>query len=77
MWGCISMGRLGGMWKMLLMHMHVGNWLDPLKFKVSKNCPSEAASYPVWSVLHSGSLWKKSQFTVHAPWTAETPGALF
>ena len=60
---------------MPLMHMHVGDWLVPLKFKVSKNCSLEAASYPVWFVLHSGSLWEKAQFTIHTPWIAGGPRA--
>lgn len=59
------------------MRVHVGDWLVPLKFKVSKNCHVEAASYPVWSVLHSDSLWKKAQFSIHTPWTAGPPRAPF
>jgi hypothetical protein len=58
---------------MLLMHMHVGDWPVLLNFKISKNHPLEGASYPVWSVLHSGSLWAKVLFTIHAPCIAGTP----
>lgn len=38
-----------------------------LKFKISKNHPLEAASYPAWSVLYIGSLWVKAQFAIHVP----------
>lgn len=44
---------------MLLMRMQAGDWLVPLKFRVSKNRPLEAASYPVWSVPHSGSCGRR------------------
>lgn len=43
------------------------------KLKISKNHPSEAASYPVCFMQHIGSWWAKAQFTIHIPCPARLP----
>lgn len=43
------------------------------KLKISKNHPSEAASYPLWFMPHTGSLWAKAQFIIHVPCPARPP----
>lgn len=71
------MGMLGGMQKMLLMYMHVGDWPVPLKFKVLK-IAFGASFLP--SVAHAAQwLLVGKEGTVHHSCTLDNraPGAPF
>lgn len=66
--GLLSHGKLGWNVKNSGHEYACGTLASPaLKFKISKNHALEAASYPVWSVMHIGSLWLKAQFAILVP----------